>query len=487
MPRTFPYRFSELAATAVGSALVAALSGIVLGTVVAARSIALLALVALVIAVLGIVIAFRSPATAFLGLVLVIALIPTYAGPAIGPLLFVPGAAGAWVVAGALAWRNALRDGRILRANAVDFAAGAFALLMAVSIAFSAQVDLHEYAHVMFLWAGPYLAARLLLAEVRRPAHLVAVSFALATVILTPIAVAEYLGASNPFHVLDFNGTEFAVWANQLSRFGQTRATTSFGHPIAFSMFVATSGVLSLAMGVHSEQRSRRYAWYALAALAIGIQALALSRTGWLILAIGVVMIAAVTVTGTMRRRLATLASITAGVVVTVWLVMPKELTIIPGIAESSEARFTASGRYREALLERALQPGVLHLWGNPVSKVTPFVSGGTATDNTYIILADTWGLIPMAALMLIAFAMFVPIARSYTQDSEGLEILPIAAFASLAALFFVDFITQQQLIVWLLIGAGAVACERITHSGATAETGAESGDSTRTGFAPQA
>jgi hypothetical protein len=489
MTSSFPYRLSDLAATTAGSALIAVLGGIAVGTAVVAKPALLVLLLAVVLALLGIALALRNPAAAFLGLVLVIALIPTYAAPSIGPLLFVPGAAGAWVIAGALAWRNALRYGRLFKPNAVDFAAGTFALLMAVSVAFSARADLHEYAHLMFLWAGPYLAARLLLAEVKRPAHLVALSFALATVILAPIAVLEYLGASNPFHAVNFNSTEFAVWSNQLSRFGQTRATTSFGHPIAFSMFVATSAVLSIAMGVQSTERSHRYAWYAVAALAIGVQALALSRTGWLILAIGIVLIAAVTVRGSIRRRLATLIAIAASVAIAAWLVMPNELTILPGFHQSTEAAFIGSGRYRQALLERALQPGVLHLWGNPVNNITPFVSGSTATDNTYIILADAWGLIPVAALILVAFVMFVPITRSYSQDSGGLEILPIVAFTSMAALFFVAFITQQQLMVWLLVGAAAVACDRIAPRSErrqiSAETRpAESDDSRSTGLA---
>jgi hypothetical protein len=485
VPFSEPNRLPALLTSAAGSALLAALGGAALGTALAAKPLAVAALLAVLFGLLAAVVALRNAAAAFVGLVLLIALVPTYAGPAVGPLLLVPSAAAAWLVAGTIAWRNAIQRGRLFRPNVIDWAAAAFALLMLVSIGFSRQVNLQEYLHVMLLWAGPYLAARLLLAEVDKPAPLVAFSFALAILIVAPFAIAEALGASNVFHALDFNSTEFSVWANQLNRFGRIRAVASFGHPIAFSMFAATSGLLSLAMGIRSTKLSHRYGWYALAALAVGVQALALSRTGWLILAIGAVMIAALTVQGSIRRRLTTLLGISVAVVLLTSLAMPKELAILPGFQRPAEAGFAGSGQYRQALLDRALEPGVLHLWGNPVNRVTPFVSGSTATDNAYIILADAWGLIPTAALILVAVAMFVPLARGFSRDTGGLSVLPVVAFTGLVALFFVAFITQQQSMIWLLVGAAAVATERIPRGARNALSRAawsESDDSTSSG-----
>ena len=79
---------------------------------------------------------------------------------------------------------------------------------------------------------------------------------------------------------------------------------------------------------------------------------------------------------------------------------MPSEVQVVPGLGgHAHESNYETSGLYREALLHRALEPGVLGLWGNPVNKVTPAVNFGTATDNAYIILADMWGLIPTFAL----------------------------------------------------------------------------------------
>jgi hypothetical protein len=351
--------------------------------------------------------------------------------------------------------------GRLFRPSAVDFTAGAFVLLMAISMAFSARAALSDSLHLMFLWAGPYLAARLLLSDIEQPTKVLAASFALVTVALAPIALLEATGSSNPFFAFRFNPTESAIWGTQVDRFGQARAETSFGHPIAFAMFVAISALLSVAMGLRSTQWRQRYGWYALAAVAVGVQALALSRTGWLILAFGIVMIALVTVRGTIRRRLTVLLVTVGAVVLLTSLVAPTELEVLPGFESRAEHIFTSSGTYREALLSRALEPGVLHLWGNPVNMVTPLVSGGTATDNAYIILADTWGLIPTAALVATAIALLVTAARARIHDNDELTIPPIIAFTSLAALFFVAFITQQQMAIWMLVGAAGAAAER--------------------------
>jgi hypothetical protein len=144
----------------------------------------------------------------------------------------------------------------------------------------------------------------------------------------------------------------------------------------------------------------------------------------------------------------------------------PSALQIIPssgggGTAEEA-ANFRDSGAYREKLLERALEPGVLGLWGNPFNKVSPAVSAtNSATDNAYIILADTWGLIPTFALFAVAAGLLTAIALARRRDAGPLVALPIAALTSLAGLFFVAFITNEQLMIWILIGASSAASER--------------------------
>jgi hypothetical protein len=93
---------------------------------------------------------------------------------------------------------------------------------------------------------------------------------------------------------------------------------------------------------------------------------------------------------------------------------------------------------------------------------VTPAVQYGTATDNAYIILADAWGLIPTFALFAVGFSLLVVVGASYGLPGEPIAILPIVAFTCLVAIFFVAFITQQQAMIWLTVGAAGAAAERI-------------------------
>jgi hypothetical protein len=93
---------------------------------------------------------------------------------------------------------------------------------------------------------------------------------------------------------------------------------------------------------------------------------------------------------------------------------------------------------------------------------VTPAVNFGTATDNAYILLADTWGLVPTFALFGLAISMLVVLLASYGLPGELIGILPIVAFTCMVAIFFVAFITQQQVMIWFLIGAGGAAAELV-------------------------
>lgn len=463
MPFSLNLQLPRFASSTAAAAALAGVLGILLGALLVAKPIFVGMIIALVLAGIGIVVALRSPEIAVGGLVLMMALIPTYAAPAVGSLLFFPAAAASWLLIVVLAWRNLSTTGRIMKMTSIDATVLLFFALMAVSLGFSPRTSFSAYKSLLFLWFGPYLGVRLLLADCKHPVKVISISFAIAMAVLAPVAISEVLGGSNPFFNLDFNSTEFAIWAKQIARFGQTRAVASFGQPIAFSMFLAAAALFCLGMALKDEERNRRFLWYALGGVAVGVQALALSRTGWVMIAIGIVAIAAVSVKGPIRTRLVTLFLIAVGVIVVVSVVMPHELSVLPGFGHKTESSYATSGLYREKLLERALSGGVLHPWGNATNQVTPYVDFGTATDNAYIILADLWGLIPTFALFAIAGSLLYTTARAYGQEGELLAILPIVAFTCLVAIFFVAFITQQQVMIWMLIGAAGVGAERVS------------------------
>jgi len=462
-PATAGVSLPDIATSPSTAVPLAVVVGALLGVILVAEPIVVLLLLALGLAGLGIALALTRPDLAFGGLVILLGLIPTYAAPKMGPLFLLPAALGSWGIAVALLWRNFATRGYLLRWNYVDLAALAVFGLMAASLSFSPRPELHDYLHEIFLWAGPYFAARMLLAEVDAPVKVAAASFAIVTLILAPIAVSEALGGSNPFFNFNFNSGEFDLWARQIDRFGATRAVTSWGHPISFSIFLACSGLLAFAMGIASRTWRSRFFWYAVAVIATGTMALTLSRTGWLMLAIGVVLLA-LTTRGPARGRLLSLIGVVLIAILALAIVAPDQLGVLPGASHAHESRYETSGLYRQALLHRALEPGVLHLWGNAYNQVTPAVGFDKATDNAYIILADTWGLIPTFALFAVGASLLIAVVRSYGQiGTEPIAILPIAAFTTLVAIFFVAFITQQPVLIWMMIGAGGAAAERIS------------------------
>jgi hypothetical protein len=457
------HRFGAVASSAGGSLLVAGMLGAFAGTAVAVKPTLAAAAIAAAVGCVGCVVALERPALAFAGIVVLLGLIPIYAAPSAGPILLLPASAAAWLLAGALAWRNFVDRGQILKLNLIDYAAGAFVLLMFISLSFSERGTRADLIQMMFLWAGPYLAARLLLRETDNPVRVVALSFATVAAILAPVALAEASGLDNPFYVLKLNPTESAIWGSQVDRLGQVRAETAFGHPIVFSMFAAASALFSLAMGVASTSGRARYAWYAAAGTAVFGQALALSRTGWLVLVVGAILFVAVSAWGPLRRQIRIMVGALCVGSLIALLLVPTELQVLPGLSERSDPVLASSGQYRQALLERALEPGVLGLWGNPVNMITPAVGIGSATDNAYVVLADTWGLVPTTALIAIVLAMLVTTWRSARLQSVGhpVAILPIVAFSSMVGLLFVAFITQGQAMIWLLVGAAAVIAEK--------------------------
>jgi hypothetical protein len=460
--------FGAAASSRAGQIILGGLGGAVVGGAISSNLKLVALLIGAVLAGFMVSAAFTHPERAFVALVLVMVLIPTYAAPAVSSLLFIPAAALSWLLAAALGWRNAMQRGRPFSLTGLDALVVLFFILLYVSLQFSPQVDFKsDFLNDVFAWLGPFLAARLLLQDCKRPVFVIATSFAAGVVMIAPVAVLETLGVRNPFFNLQFNGAEAAAFGNAVSRLGAVRAQASFGHPIALSMFASCSALLSLGMAIYSSASKERLAWLALAAVGVGVQALTVSRTGWLILVFGFILLGLTTSLRAARKRLTTIFAVVGVALLALSIsgAAPKELQVLPsssGVGEEAR-QFQDSGAYRERLINRAFEGGVLGLWGNPYNKVSLAVSTtNQATDNAYIILADHWGLIPTFSLIAVAAALLVAIALARKREANELVILPITALMSLCALFFVAFITQQQVMVWLLIGAASAGSERV-------------------------
>ena len=447
-------RLGETVRLPLAQGLICTLTSVSLGVALGLGTGVVVALSALVTAATSFAVSFARPLWVFTALLLALALIPTYAAPGVGPLLLIPGAVGLGLMAAALTARRFLARAAD-HMTAVDWAVLAFFALMAISVAFSPRVEPPGFARLCLLWLVPYLGARLAFHE-QPKTHVLAGAFAASGLVVLPFVLYEAATGTNPFLALTFNSTEAGVWAESISRFGELRPEAGFGHPISLSMFLTTAALLCLGMGVHADAGMARRRWL-VAAVGLGAaQALALSRTGWLMLCVGVGLLAMISPRGNARRRL-------GAVVLAVFLLLLSisrfapvdQVQVVTGGSSGPNAELSNSGDYRQGLLERALEPGVLGAWGNASNKVAPAVDRDNfATDNQYINLADEWGLIPLGGFVLIPATLLY--AAIITRRRGAVAVVPIAALTNFVGIFFVAFITQQQVVIWVLVGASA-------------------------------
>lgn len=421
-------------------------------------------IVALALGAAGCVVAITRPRWLFAVAIAALTFIPIYASPAFGPILFAPVAVALWILAAGLIWRRLFIEHGSFSLSGIDVAVVLFMALMAISVGFSGQPELRDYLQVAFLWLGGYLGGRMFLREQRAP-ELLALGFAVATAVMMPFAVLEATTGANPFLHLSVSASATAEWVGTQTRFGATRIEVAFGHAIALAMFFSTSALLSLNMAIHTARFRDRALWLVAAGLGAVGQALTVSRAGWVLLAVGVVGLLLTAGRGAARRRMTwLLAGLVVGAIVAAQLAPPDQLRVLPGAGSvAGSASVADSSGYRWKLLHRAVEPGVLNPWGNPSNHVAPAVSAGNfATDNQYIIFGDTWGLIPLAAFLLIVFFLVHTMIRAVARGGGALAGIPLVALANCVGLFVVALITQQQIMVWLLIGASGAVAERL-------------------------
>jgi hypothetical protein len=116
-------------------------------------------------------------------------------------------------------------------------------------------------------------------------------------------------------------------------------------------------------------------------------------------------------------------------------------------------SNLAANQQYRLDLLHRATGSGALSPFGSRENRIAGSV------DNEYLYLADQWGLVPLAAFVLMALLSGWAAIR-YRGGPAALAVAS-ACFGAMAGLVFVAFITQQQIFVWLLLGAASAVVAR--------------------------
>lgn len=405
--------------------------------------------------------AITWPVPVFALITATLAFVPVYAAPRVGSFDLNPTVLGFWLIVVAESLRR-ISQVRTLRFTALDAAVLVFFGTLYLSVLTSVHT-VHDNMEPVFLWLGPYLAARLVLSDVQRLFRFLKL-IAMIALITVPVLVGEYLSGSNFFTSLSINPSQAAIWAVPQSRLGATRVAGAFGHPLALAMFLVSACLICIALWLVSRRGGTRWWWLLAAGAIFGAQILTLSRTAWVMAITGVALLALVYFGPGAKLRLVAMLGAATIVLFAALALLPAERTTFSSILGSGPGELPVNADYRKNLATEALQPGVLKLTGN---RESPFVQSvltpsGTyqtqsaSLDNNYIYLADKWGLITLAAflsLSLVIAFLFLKLRNTV------LAVLPAVVLANLVALYFVAFITQQQVFFWLLVGAcGAMA-----------------------------
>ena len=301
---------------------------------------------------------------------------------------------------------------------------------------------------VFFLWFCPYFAARSITGSGRRTTVLKA--FALAGAVAIPFGLIELTYGNLFLKIFSFGSDPQYGLGVPTQRLGITRAEGALGQPIPYSMFLSIAAIAAITLWITRKNR-RSHRWLYIGLGIVAIQATTLSRTGWLMLAVVaglVIVLNFKTIFSYDNKRLIVLAII--GLVVI--FAVPKTNALILGGSGTESTKIENSARYRSLLIQQALQPGYIDPYGTTEPQIGP--GGAKSIDDEYIHAAWMWGYLPLVGFAL----MFLAFVRGAWRERRDIVALVIYAtcIATMVALESVAFLTQQEVLIWLLWGCAS-------------------------------
>lgn len=404
----------------------------------------------------------RKPPLGVASIVAGLVLIPSYKAPTVQHLLLDPALVLSAIVA--LLFFLSTVAARRTRISAVDVCVIALVVAMLVAM-LAGPRSFKDALAQWWLWLPPYLAGRVI--GSRRPLNRVfAVSVVAGGLFLAPFAVVEALGLGSPFFsAANANNPNANIWDQPHLRAGSGfRVQTSWGHPIAYSMFLAAAIVFAIVLLATAKDVRQRRLYLLATAVLLLCEALTLSRSGWVVIGIAIVILAADRgrhAASRMARR-----AILAGVcgLVALALAVPSVAAIplsLVGLQSdtSSNAALQLSSSYRVGLYSTAFQSGVASWFGNRTSKLADTVeSTNNSIDSEYLVLLDSWGApVTIAFLLLIGAVAIRALSAAGEPDDEWSRVYAATATALGVSLASVALITQQEYFVWFMFGLAAV------------------------------
>ena len=383
-----------------------------------------------------------------------LAMVPVYWVPFTFHVLPLPGVVVLGMVAGASVLACLSRR-ESMTLSGLDVLVALLLLAMGLSAAVHERKFIEFFDNVL-QWGVPYLAARISVGRVISATTFARI-FAISGLVLVPFVALEALTGQNLFARFSDNPAESLIWGLPLYRGSILRAQASFGQPIALSMFLGSATAFAAALAIGGHPRASRERWAA-AGIALGIATLAtVSRTGEVVLLVSLLGSALLFATstvdyGTRRRALGFLAG-AVGLLLVAVVVSSHTRTIALSIF-GSETGAAGTATARVNLLTVV---GFKYFsWLGQQASVFQQAGVGSV-DNTWLWMLSLWGVFATALLLATLAPMVRHLIRRQRQPSMRTVIVAVAA-GNIVGLTFVVPITQEQDVIFVLLGAASAA-----------------------------
>jgi hypothetical protein len=290
-------------------------------------------------------------------------------------------------------------------------------------------------------WVAPeitfaYFGFRLLF-TLERPRRVFPTVIVVLGVVLGVLGIYETISGRNPFVSFSQprylpNGGFQTTWNVALERSGFLRAFSTFGHPIAFGMFLLIPLAFALA------RRGRRYVL--VTAVCLGAEACTFSRGPW----IGVVVVI-VLLSGWSRRRVGLLTSACVAAAV---FIGPVHRVLVSSGSASTEAGQNAL--YRFGLLQAAWHH--LSAFGQPDIDLQTAIYGYADVTSLFAATALRGGVVGVLELSFIVALSLWAYRNALRTDSAVERAATAALVALLVAMVSVTLVTSYQFFFWALV-----------------------------------
>lgn len=384
-----------------------------------------------------------------------VALVPIYWGRTLGeavPLIPVV-AAGAYLLPAAASVRHRLRPVWI------DYAVATYVGLVTLSMFLHFAVGLGLAATSFVRIVLPYAVMRILCVEssVRRA---FAGSMVAAGAALSVVAASEPRTGSNVFFSLVRPGFQASQWARSEMRFGSIRAEASFGHPIAFGLFLALAILVSFALFATAKGALARTTLAVSVVFMFSALLATLSRGPLVVLAMSLAVWLLTSLPRLRRSRLWLLSIVAVGFIAfgPVGPVLEKLAASTQGQSEAAQ-----SARHRVQILELLRDPEQFSWLGKSARTAPTAVAeevasrtGFRSIDNEFARIYVTNGLLALVAFTVIG-ALLWKSALSPGLDVVG-RAFAVGSATALVGCSIVALLTQYADLFWMALATVAGA-----------------------------